>query len=34
VVRVWEHELREPGKVAVRVRRVWEKSAGYPEGDT
>lgn len=24
VVRVWEHELREPGKVAARVRRVWE----------
>ena len=28
VVRVWECELREPRKVAVKVRRVWEKSAG------
>jgi len=23
-VRVWEHELREPRKVAAKVRRVWE----------
>ena len=26
VVRVWEHELKEPKKVAAKVRRVWEKS--------
>jgi len=24
VLRVWEHELKEPGKVAVRVRRYYE----------
>jgi hypothetical protein len=24
MVRAWEHELKEPGKVAARVRRVYE----------
>jgi len=24
VVRVWEHELKEPRKVAAKVRRVYE----------